>query len=72
MRADRETYRKTLMHAVSIAGGGDALAAHLKIDPAQLQRWIDGAEPIPIKAFLDAVDLVVDRGLIQLTRKPTR
>jgi len=58
----RETYRNTLKRALAIAGSADALAARLKVSRAQLQHWLDGAEPIPIPSFLDAVDMVIGPG----------
>jgi hypothetical protein len=58
----RETYRNTLRRALAIAGGEAALASRLQVSAGQLKAWLDGSEPIPVQAFLDAVDLVVGTG----------
>ena len=56
---NRDTYRRTLVSAVSIAGSDLALAVRLKATPNQVKKWLAGVEPIPDAAFLDAVDIVV-------------
>lgn len=59
MQERRETYRGTLREALAIAGSEEALAARLKVSPAQLHQWLESDDDIPTSAFLDAVDVVV-------------
>jgi DNA-binding transcriptional regulator YdaS (Cro superfamily) len=56
---NRDTYRRTLASAASIAGSDLALAVRLKTTPNQVKKWLAGVDPIPDAAFLDAVDIVV-------------
>jgi len=58
MDGDRETYRTTLRRALLVAGGGLQLSVRLQVSPAQLDRWLLGTDPIPARAFLDAVDII--------------
>lgn len=55
----RDTYVRTLAYAVTIAGSEMTLAVRLRTTPSQLKKWLAGVEPIPDRAFLDAVDIVV-------------
>ena len=79
MLEQRETYRNTLSYALAIAGGEMALAVRLRVTVAKLRDWLEGLEPVPDAAFLDAVDVIVRaapadiaraRELLQQRRKP--
>ncbi len=56
----KDMYRNTLREAAVIAGGEEALATRLTVPPEQLHRWLESDEEIPTSAFLDAVDVVVE------------
>jgi DNA-binding transcriptional regulator YdaS (Cro superfamily) len=64
----RETYRNTLRYALTIVGNEIALAVRLRVTPAKLSDWLDGSEPIPVAAFLDAVDVVVGATAAEMAR----
>jgi hypothetical protein len=49
-----------LRRAAQAMGGADALAVKLGVSALQLQRWMNGDEPIPTDIFLLAVDLIED------------
>lgn len=53
-------YSRTLQRAVLLAGGRDQLARYLEVSPEQLRRWIADETKPPLKAFLRAVDLVIE------------
>jgi len=55
----RATYRNTLQYALAIAGSELALSARLGATISLVKRWLNGTEPIPDSAFLDAVDVIV-------------
>jgi len=52
-------YSRTLQRACEVLGGPPALAAHLHVDVAELERWIDARGQPPLDIFLAAVDIVV-------------
>jgi len=52
-------YARTLHRACEILGGMPALAAQLKVAPAELERWISGKAQPPLEIFLDAVEVVL-------------
>ena len=54
-----ETYRSTLQYALVLAGSELALSVRLRVPLGTLRNWLEGIEPIPDRAFLDAVDVVV-------------
>ena len=54
----RETYRRTLEQAVSIAGGDLNLSVRLKVPLGTLRNWLAGLDAVPDQAFLEAVDLI--------------
>ena len=54
----RQTYQRTLRHALAIAGGPVLLAGRLKIRVRELRRWLDGEASIPDVVFLQAVDVI--------------
>lgn len=58
--ASRATvYSRTLQRACEILGGIRPLAAHLRVDPDALTRWIDARGEPPREVFLAAVDVVL-------------
>jgi hypothetical protein len=58
--ASRATvYSRTLQRACEILGGIHPLAAHLRVEPAALARWIDARGEPPLEVFLAAVDVVL-------------
>jgi hypothetical protein len=50
---------RTLHRACLVVGGIDALAKHLEISQADLERWLRGDEAPPEHAFLAAVEIVL-------------
>jgi hypothetical protein len=58
--ASRATvYSRTLQRACEVLGGVHPLAAHLRVDSADLARWIDARGEPPLGVFLAAVDVVL-------------
>jgi DNA-binding transcriptional regulator YdaS (Cro superfamily) len=62
----RETYRNTVREALAIVGSEDALALRLRVSRQELRQWIDGELDVPTRAFLDAVDIVVQAKIQQI------
>jgi hypothetical protein len=58
--ARSSTYTRTLQHASDTAGGHQALARALGVDPAELSRWIRGVDFPPFKVFLAALDVIAN------------
>jgi len=56
----REAHRDTLRYALAIAGSERELARQLRATLPQLERWLSGADDIPDRIFLAAVDVVID------------
>ena len=52
-------YSRTLQRACEVLGGIHPLAAHLRVAPAELARWIDARGEPPLEVFLAAVDVVL-------------
>ena len=52
-------YARTLHRACELLGGRDALARHLGVPAAALERWIGDIETPPLEIFLAAVDVVL-------------
>jgi hypothetical protein len=52
--------QRVLVRAARRIGGAEALAAHLRVAPARLARWLAGKEVPPTEILLRAVDVVVD------------
>ena len=63
-----ETYRSTLQYALAIAGSELVLAARLRVPVAVLRGWLAGVDPVPDRAFLDAVDLIVAATPLDIAR----
>jgi hypothetical protein len=61
-------YVRTLQRAADIAGGEQKLALRLKVTPSHLALWIRGMEPMPVRVFFRAVDLVTEHELSLLTK----
>jgi hypothetical protein len=40
--------------------GSQALSGYLGVEAAQVERWLSGAEPVPLPAFIGALDLIAD------------
>jgi hypothetical protein len=58
--AQDSVYVSTLRQAGVILGGEKALARHLRVPLAELQRWLAGREDPPRQVFLRAVDVVLE------------
>jgi len=58
--ARSSTYTRTLQHACETAGGHQALARLLGVDPADLSRWLRGVEFPPFKVFMAALDIIAN------------
>ena len=58
MPESREIYRRTLAYAITIAGSEGQVAILLNVTAPQLRNWQDGIEEIPLKVFLEAVDII--------------
>jgi DNA-binding transcriptional regulator YdaS (Cro superfamily) len=67
MEEQRETYRKTVREALAIVGSEEALALRLKVTRTELRQWIDGGADVPTRAFLEAVDIVVQARVQRIT-----
>lgn len=52
-------YSRTLQRACEVLGGIHPLAAHLRVAPGDLARWIDARGEPPLEVFLKAVDVVL-------------
>ena len=63
-----ETYRRTLEYALAIAGGELALSVRMKVSLATLKNWRNGVSPVPDRAFLDAVDVIVKATPAEIAR----
>ena len=53
------TYARTLHRACLILGGVAALARHLGVHEASLQKWLEGREEPPQMVFLAAIELIL-------------
>jgi hypothetical protein len=63
---------ETVQHALKTVGSVSRLAKLLEVKPERLRRWAMGEEPVPLEAFLEALD-VLARGPYEPQRKaPTR
>lgn len=51
-------HRRTLERALEIVGDKERLAAALGLEVEQLDNYLEGEEPLPNQAFLDALDVV--------------
>jgi hypothetical protein len=60
-------YVRTLRRAAEIVGGELQLALRLEVRPSQLALWLRGAEPMPVRVFFRAVDLVTEHELSLLS-----
>ena len=50
---------RTLHRACLIVGGAEALAKRLEVSTADVERWLRGEEPVPERAFLHGVEIVL-------------
>lgn len=50
---------RTLHRACLILGGAEVLAKQLEVSTADVERWLRGEEPVPERAFLHGVEIVL-------------
>ena len=60
MRPSQSVYRQTIACAARRLGSTEWLSIYLCAEPARVEEWLEGRCPIPVDAFLKAVD-VLDR-----------
>jgi hypothetical protein len=53
-------YTRVLEQTATTLGGQDALAVLLNVAPSTVQKWMTGAAPIPLGAFLACVDHLLE------------
>ena len=53
-------YIRAIQRAAQILGGGDALAARLRVPRQHLRVWTNGHAPVPPNIFLRVVDILVE------------
>lgn len=53
-----EVHVKALQRAATVLGGKEPLRARLRVPMKELEDWLDGAQAVPLRVFLQAVDLV--------------
>lgn len=53
-------YARTVREAERLIGR-EQLCRALRVEPAQLEKWLSGSEEPPIRVFLRAVDIVLER-----------
>lgn len=58
----------TLEYAATLVGGEDELALRLGVTRRDLDLWIAGVVPPPVKIFLKAVDIVTDAAMARLSQ----
>lgn len=63
-------HKRALKRAMDLAGGADALAAHLKVPPTGVRFWLGASGPLPDDVFLKLVDLLLDESLAELRTLP--
>ena len=54
----RELYRATLRAAIAVVGGEAPLSVRLKVPIETLKFWLDNNVPVPVTAYLGAVDVI--------------
>ena len=57
MSSQSQTLR-TVRRALEIVGTKESLAAALNVTLADLDSYLEGAKPVPLKVFFDAVEIV--------------
>ena len=55
---DQRVYREALMWALDRLGNERRLASCLRVSPQALSSWIRGDVPVPLNAFVDALEIV--------------
>ena len=63
---------QVLLRAAEICGGAEALGHYLQVPRAELMRWILGQATPTRKAFLDAVDLLLEHNMGRYGPQPQR
>ena len=56
---------RTLVRALEFSDGPEQLAAQLLLSESDLKSMLDSVSPVPEEIFLQAVDFLIDRGLIE-------
>ena len=51
---------RALQKAVEISGGREALAEHLGVKVAEIEKWLSAKIEIPRETFLRIVDIIID------------
>ena len=49
-----------IREAAGVLGGRELLSAYLGVEPARVARWLSGLEPVPLTAFMSALDVIAD------------
>lgn len=52
---------RTLQRALAILGSKEAVAATLRLTPAELDAYLSGKEEIPHRVFLELLDIVAGK-----------
>ena len=61
---DQGRYRETLRTALALLGNEGTLAAYLRVSSQTLSGWLSGREPVPLGAYLDALDVVGEESFL--------
>ena len=56
---EQQKLYSSVLHEAALAVGAARLAASLGVEPAQIRRWLGGAE-IPLEIFLASLDVIAD------------
>lgn len=68
-----DRYVETLQEAAQSVGGETRLAYLLMVPEPKLARWMAGEEPVPLDAFLNALDVIAEGLFADAARtKPVR
>jgi len=59
-----------IREAAEVLGGGRVLSSYLGVEPAQVERWLAGLEPVPLPTFMSALDVIADGPYV--SRRPIR
>ena len=69
MDSPRDGYVQALHRAAETLGGEARLACFLGVAGAQLRRWLDGGESVPLSVFLTTLDVIADGPYAGTTRR---
>ena len=56
----RARHQQVMFEAAETLGGAAVLSSYLGVAPAQVERWLAGAELVPTPAFVTALDVIAD------------